>query len=194
MVHVFPHWNWAGKEGQPIDVWAYSNAERVELFLNGTSLGSKLMPKNGHVNWSVPYAPGTLTAKAYTGDTLISSDVVVTTGEAAGLRLRTDRTKLKSDGEDVTMVSVDVIDKLGRVVPTADNEVTFTLTGAAHIAGVGNGDPSCHEPDKASRRSAFNGHCLVIVGANELPGTIQLTASAAGLSSTSLALTSQRLK
>ena len=152
------------------------------------------MPKNGHVNWSVPYAPGTLTAKSYTGNTLISSDEVTTTGEAAALRLRTDRTQLTSDGEDVTMVSVDVIDTLGRVVPTADNEVIFTLTGAAHIAGVGNGDPSCHEPDKASRRSAFNGHCLVIVGANELPGAIQLSATAAGLRSTSLTLSSRRPK
>jgi len=192
MVHVFPHWNWVGKEGQPIDVWAYSTAERVELSLNGTNLGSKAMPKNGHVNWSVPYAPGTLTAKAYTGDKLIASDTVVTTGAAAAVRVTTDRTKLTADGEDVTMVFVDVVDTVGRVVPTADNLVSFTLTGAGHIAGVGNGDPSCHEPDKASRRSAFNGHCLVIVGANETPGSIQLTASATGLTPASLTLNSQR--
>ncbi len=191
VVHVFPHWNWAGQEGQPIDVWVFSNAARVELFLNGASLGAKEMPRNGHLSWPVPYAPGTLEAKAFTDNALVASDTVETTGPPARLRLTTDRTTLTADGEDVTMVAVDVVDAQGRVVPTADNEVTFAVSGAAHVAGVGNGDPSSHEPDKASRRHAFNGRCMVIVGAGETPGPIRLAASAPGLKADTLALVSQ---
>ena len=192
IVHVFPHWNWPGKEGQPVDVWAYSNGTRVELFLNGASLGAKDMPKNGHVHWAVPYAPGSLEAFAYDASgKLIAKDKVETTGAPAALRLITDRTKLTPDGEDVTMIAVDVTDAQGRIVPTADNDVTFTVTGAAHLAGVGNGDPSSHEPDKASSRHAFNGHCLVIVGANETPGSIHLTASSPGLRAAVMTLASQ---
>lgn len=191
VVHVLPHWNWASKEGQPIDVWAYSNALRVELFLNGASLGIQSMPKNGHVHWSVPYAPGTLTAKAYVGNIPVATDTVETTGAPAALRLTTDRTTLTPDGEDMTMIAVDIIDAQGHVVPTADNKVSFTVTGAAHIAGVGNGDPSCHEPDKAASRSAFNGHCLVIVGAGETPGSIHLIASSPGLKAAALSLASE---
>ena len=190
LVHVLPHWNWAGQEGQPIDVWAFSNAARVELFLNGTSLGAKDMPRNGHVNWSVPYAPGTLEARGYDADgKTLATDKVETTGPPAALRLKTDRTKLTPDGEDLTMVEVDVLDAQSRIVPTASDLVSFTVTGAGHVAGVGNGDPSCHEPDKASQRSAFNGRCLVIVGAGERPGPITLTASAPGLTPASLKMT-----
>ncbi len=190
IVHVLPHWNWAGKEGQPIDVWAYANAARVELFLNGASLGAKDMPRNGHVNWSVPYAPGTLEARGYdTAGKVTATDKVETAGAPTSLRLSTDRTKLTPDGEDLTMIEVDVLDVQGRLVPTAGDMVSFTVTGAGHVAGVGNGDPSCHEPDQAAQRSAFNGKCLVIVGAGERPGPITLTASALGLTSASLKLT-----
>ena len=190
IVHIFPHWNWAGKEGQPIDVWAFSNADRVELFLNGKSLGVKDMPKNGHVNWFVPYAPGTLEARGYTNGQTVATDKVETTGAPAALKLTTDRTALSADGEDVTMVEVDVVDAQERTVPTADNLVTFSVTGAGHIAGVGNGDPSCHEPDQAKQRSAFNGKCLVIVGSNEAPGNIRLTAASPGLKGAVLSLAS----
>ncbi len=191
-VHLFPHWNWAGKEGQPINVWCYGNAARVELFLNGRSLGAKDMPRYRHAEWDVPYAPGRLEARGYDAQgRLFATDKVETTGAPAALRLTTDRTTLTPDGEDVTMVAVSVVDAQGRVVPTADNEISFALTGAAHIAGVGNGDPSSHEPDKASRRQAFNGHCLVIVGANETPGPVQLTASSPGLKAAAMSLVSQ---
>ncbi|MGI4790642.1 MAG: beta-galactosidase GalA [Janthinobacterium lividum] len=185
IVHILPHWNWAGKEGQPIDVWAFSNADRVELLLNGKSLGTKEMPKNGHASWSVPYAPGTLEARGFDNGQVIAADKVETTGAPAALRLVTDRTALTADGEDVSMVEVDIVDAQGRVVPTADNPVSFSVTGAGHIAGVGNGDPSSHEPDQAGSRHAFNGKCMVIVGANQVPGPIHLTAASRGLQSVS---------
>ncbi len=188
VVHVFPHWNWAGQEGKPVDVWAYSNADSVELFLNGKSLGIQPMPKNGHVHWSVPYAPGTLEARGISGGSVTATDQVETTGPPAALKLTTDRTKLTADGEDVTMVEVDVVDAQGRIVPDASNLVTFGLSGAGRIAGVGNGDPSCHEPDQAHSRSAFQGKCLVIVGAGGTPGRLTLSARAPGLRSASLGL------
>jgi len=191
MVHLLPHWNWKGKEGQPIDVWAYSNADRVELLLNGKSLGFQDMPKNGHAHWLVPYAPGTLEARAYRGGQVIAADKVETTGLPMALRLTTDRAALSADGEDVTMVEVDVVDAEGRTVPTANNFVTFKLTGAGRIAGVGNGDPSCHEPDQAQARSAFGGKCLVIAGTGETPGSMTLSAASLGLQSASLRLTSR---
>ena len=193
MVHVLPHWNWTGKEGQPIDVWAYSNAARVEVLLNGASLGAKDMPRNGHLSWSVPYAPGTLEARGFDASgKVIATDRVETTSAPAGLRLTTDRTALTADGEDLTMVEVDIVDAQGRIVPTADNLVTFSVTGAGHVAGVGNGDPTNHEPDKAVYRHAFNGKCLVIVGAGERAGSISLTAFASGLKSASLGMRATR--
>lgn len=193
VVHVLPHWNWAGKEGRPIDVWAYSNAARVELLLNGTSLGAKDMPRNGHLSWSVPYTPGTLETRGFdTAGKVIATDTVETTGAPAGLRLTTDRTALTADGEDLTMVEVDIVDAQGRIVPTADNLVTFAVTGAGHVAGVGNGNPSSHEPDKAVYRHAFGGKCLVIVGAGERPGRISLTALASGLKGAGLSMKAVR--
>lgn len=189
MIHVFPHWNWAGKEGKPIDVWVYSNAARVELSLNGASLGVKDMPKNGHLSWSVPYAPGTLTAQGFdAAGRATTQDIAETTGPPAALKLSTDRRALTADGEDVTLVEVDVVDAEGRLVPTAGSRVSFQVTGTGRIAGVGNGDPSDHDPDQASFRRAFGGKCLVIVGAGESPGRIHLAASSPGLTSAALSL------
>ena len=149
----------------------------MELTVNGQSLGTKDMPRNGHVEWSVPYAPGTVRATGYdAAGKAVGTDTVMTTGAPAALKLTTDRTALTADGEDVTMVTVSVVDAQGRVVPTADNRVTFHVTGAGHVAGVGNGDPSDHDPDKAPFRRAFGGLCLVVVGAGEQGGPIHLTA------------------
>jgi beta-galactosidase len=135
----------------------------------------------------VPYEPGTLTAKAYDGNKLIVIDSVSSTGNPAKIRLRTDRVKLSDNGEDVTMIMVDILDSEGRVVPTASNLIKFSITGPAHIDGVGNGDPSDHEPDKASQRMAFNGHCLAVVQSNEgQTGDCVFTASSDGLQSESL--------
>jgi beta-galactosidase len=191
VVHVFPHWNWRGHEGKPIDVWVYSNASRVELLLNGKSLGAKDMPKWGHLEWSVPYAPGALVARGYSGGKLIATDRVETTGAPVALRLRADRTAMAADGEDVIPVEVDVVDAKGRVVPTAGARVTFAVRGAGYVAGVGNGDPSDHDPDKASYRRAFAGKCLVDVGAGDHAGGIVLTATSPGLKAASMTFTAR---
>jgi beta-galactosidase len=181
VIHILPHWNWPGREGQNIKVVVFSNCKRVELFHNGESLGAKDMPCNGHLEWTVKYAPGSVSAKGYNGDSTAATATVETTGAPAALRLKTDRTTLVSDAEDVTPVEVDVLDAQGRIVPTADNLVTFHVEGAGCVAGVGNGNPGDHDLDKAAFRHAFNGKCLVVVGATNHHGAIRLTATSPGL-------------
>ncbi len=148
------------------------------------------MPLNGHLSWSVPYAPGTLVAKGYdSAGKLIGSETFATTGAPSRLRLVARRTNLAADGEDVIPVEVDVVDAAGRIVPTANNRVSFTVTGDGSIAGVGNGNPADHDPDKANFRSAFNGRCLVVVGAGEKPGSLRLNAVSPGLTTATLTMT-----
>jgi len=147
VLHLMPHWNWAGKEGQPIDVRCFSNCQEVELFLNGRSLGRKDIKKNSHLQWSVNYTPGTLVAKGCKDGRVIAEDKVETTGEPTGLRLTPDRQMIAADGADVSVVTVAVTDSAGRIVPIADNMVNYEISGPGKIIGVGNGDPACHEPD-----------------------------------------------
>jgi beta-galactosidase len=147
MLHLLPHWNWPGKEGQNIDVRCFSNADEVELFLNGASLGRKTMPRNSHLQWIVPYAPGTLMARGYKDGKLQAEEKIETTGAPAAIKLTPDRTTINPDGEDLSIITVAVTDAQGRIVPIADNLVSFEISGGGKIIGVGNGDPSSHEAD-----------------------------------------------
>ena len=178
VLHLFPHWNWPGKEGQNIDVWCYSNCKQVELFLNGQSLGRKPMPKYSHLEWQVKYEPGTLSAKGFNDvGNVIAKTKVETAGEPAAIVLEPDRTTLAADGSDISLVTVRIVDSQGRVVPVADNLVTFKVTGAGRLLGLGNGDPACHESDKGNQRSAFNGLCLAIIQASRSPVKLQFKPS-----------------
>ena len=181
VLHVFPHWNWPGREGERIAVWVHSNCDRVELFLNGRSLGRKTVRPARHLAWSVPYRPGRLDARGWKRGRLVATVRVETTGAPAALRLMPDRRELCADGEDATVVNVAVVDARGRIVPVADNEMVFTVTANARILGVGNGDPSSHEPDQASRRRAFNGLCQLVLGVMSQAGPVTITAAATGL-------------
>jgi beta-galactosidase len=147
VLHLMPHWNWAGREGQEIDVRAFSNCQEVELFLNGRSLGRQAMPRNSHLQWRVKYAPGVLSAKGYDHGALAAETKVETTGAPAAVRLSADRSTISADREDCSVVTVSVTDAQGRIVPLAHDPVHFTISGAGRIIGVGNGDPICHEPD-----------------------------------------------
>ena len=147
MVHIIPHWNWPGKEGQEIDVMCFGNCGEVELFLNGRSLGRKTMEKNGHLEWKVKYEPGALLARGYKDGREIATDQVETTGEPAAIQFIPDRAAIKANGEDVSVITVQVNDAQGRMVPTAGNPIAFGIQGPGKIIGVGNGDPSSHEPD-----------------------------------------------
>ncbi len=186
VLHLFPHWSWSGREGQPIDVWVFSNLARVELLVNGTSVGVQSVPKDGHVEWKVPYAPGSIEARGFTALQATTSPPALvakreTTGPAARIALRPDRSGIAADGEDVSVVVVSVVDAAGREVPTADDLVTFHVTGAGRLIGVGNGDPSSHESDKGTARRAFNGLCCAIVQSARAAGELRIEASAPGL-------------
>ena len=194
MVHLLPHWNWSGKEGQPIDVWCYSNCKEVELFLNDKSLGKKTMEPNGHLEWPVNYAPGTLSAKGYDGEEIVAETKIETTGAPAAVQLTPDRASINADGEDLSIITVSVADAQGRVVPTAGNLVHFELSGPGKIIGVGNGDPSCHEPDICAgnwQRSAFNGLAQIIVQSTKQAGELKVTATADGLTPAMLTISAQ---
>ena len=190
VLHLFPHWNWPGKEGQEISVWVHSNCEEVELFLNGVSQGKKSVTPLYHLEWKVKYAPGKLVAKGIRNGKSFEA-VVETTGAPAAIRLTADRTKLDANNTDLAVVTVAVTDAQGRIVPVADNEIAFKLSGPAKLIGVGNGDPSSHEPDQAHHRAAFNGLAQAIVQTTTKGGKIKLKAEAAGLKTASLTLASE---
>lgn len=148
VLHIFPHWNWKGKEGQTINVWAYSNCEEVELFLNKKSLGKKAMPENGHLAWDVVYKPGTLMARGFKNGKKVMEETIKTTGEASSLQLIPNKETSLANGEDVVVVTVKLNDDNGLFVPTADNNISFDVEGPGKIIGVGNGNSASHEPDK----------------------------------------------
>jgi beta-galactosidase len=147
VLHLLPHWNWAGREGQEIEVRALSNCDEVELFLNGQSLGKQTMQRDSQLSWKVKYTPGTLSAKGFKAGQLIAEEKVETTGIPAVVQLLPDRPVIDANGEDISVITVAVADEQGRVVPVANNLISFELEGPGRILGVGNGDPSCHEPD-----------------------------------------------
>jgi len=182
VLHIAPHWNWLGREGRTNLVRVFSNCQEVELFLNNKSLGKQAMPPNGYLDWSATYVPGVLSARGFDGHgKLIAETKIETTGVPAAIQLVPDRKTINADGQDCSVINVSVVDARGRVVPTADNLIHFELSGAGKIIGVGNGDPSSHEPDEAKQRKAFNGLAQVIIQSVPQAGAIQLTASSSGL-------------
>ena len=180
VVHVFPHWNWTGREGDEIAVWVYSNLEEVELFVNGQSAGTQKVPHLGHVEWKVRYEPGSIEARGSKGGKVVLTDKRETTGPAATIQLTADRMEINADGEDIAVIKVEALDKEGRFVPTAHNLLGFKISGAGALIGVGNGDPNCQESDKEPKRSLFNGLAQVIVQATKEPGEIHIEAMKEG--------------
>lgn len=176
-----PHWNWAGKEGQPIRVIAMTNGESVELFLNGASLGRKDRPAYDYVQWQVPYTPGKLEAVAYKNGREYTRTQVETTTAAAALTLTPDRAWLDGDGRDALPITVSAVDAQGRVVPRSDNLVTFTVVGPGKNIGHGNGDHNSHEPEKGPTRRVFHGLAQLIVQADLGSGPLRIRAESPGL-------------
>jgi beta-galactosidase len=176
VLHLFPHWNWDEREGEIISVWVHSNLDDVELFLNGKSQGSKKVQPYTHLEWKVKYEPGVIEARGSKNGKVVLAEKRETTGKPESIKLSADRTTIDADGQDIAMVRVEVFDKDGRHVPTADNQISFKVTGEGALIGVGNGDPNCQESDKEPKRSLFNGLAQVILQANKTPGTITLEA------------------
>ena len=190
VLHIFPHWNWFAL-GQPINIWAFGNCQAVELFTNGVSLGRQLLNTQSHVEWdNVGFTAGTLQAIGYNYGIAVITNTVVTTSVPAQIALWPDRRTIMDDGRDVSVVTVAVLDAQGNIVPTATNEINFSISAGGAILGVGNGNPSSHEADKGSnQRAVFNGLAEVIVQSTTQPGSISLTVASPGLTSTNVTIT-----
>lgn len=189
-----------------VEVWAYGNGAAVELSLNGQSLGVQRLTRCRHVNWTVPYTPGALSAKLYSAEgDVVATQTIATTGAPYALRLQMawpamgdatmdalkpepELSAANATGGAIAIVTAAVVDAVGVVVPTAMIRVRFVLKPASvgSIIGLGNGDPSSHEADRPAAwdlgvRSAWNGYARVIIQAAGLAGTIAMTAEADGL-------------
>mgnify|MGYP000862277524 FL=1 len=180
VLHIFPHWNW--NPGQAVDVWAFTNCDEVELFLNGNSLGRQKKGKDDfNLVWRVQFEEGTLLAVGYRDGSEIMRSEVRTAGAPAALTLSPDRAEIKADGSDLSFITVTVSDRDGNTVPHAANLVTFSVEGPGTIAGVDNGSQTSMEPFRADYRKAYNGKCLVVLKAGKEKGEIRITASSEGL-------------
>nr|WP_086489879.1 beta-galactosidase GalA [Novosphingobium panipatense] len=188
VIWLAPHWNWLGREGQTLEVFAITNAEAIELRLNGEVIervpaADQIM---GHT-FQVPYRPGRIEALALRGGKVVVSAVHETTGEPVALRLTPARQALASDGEDVQAITVDCVDARGRHVPTANIPVDFTVSGG-RIIGLGNGNPNDHSSEKGNKRALFNGLAQVIVEGDASGQRLTLEARTQGLRSARLSL------
>jgi beta-galactosidase len=204
MIHLLPHWNWSSHEGQVIPVTCYTNCDTVELFLNGKSLGVKgyEFPKLGmegfygnfpararvlrttgdlHLSWDVPFEPGTLKAVGTKGGSIALTEEIQTTGPAAAISVSADCPRILADRRDVVHITVAVTDERGRMIPVADNEITFEVSGEGKLIGLDNGDQFSHEQYKVNRRKTFNGLCLAIVQSTGKAGRITIAASSPSL-------------
>ena len=187
-LHIFPHWNLKGHEGEEIELWAYSNCDEVELEVNGKQLGRQAMPKNGHLKWKATYKPGKVVARGYKNGKCIMTETIETTKDAKKIVVKTDRTSLHADGRDVAVVNIELQDSKGRTVPDACQMLTFRVEGNGRIIGVGNGDPaymgSDHPKDKDCKEfqiPAFNGCAQVIVQSTKDAGTIKVACEGKGM-------------
>ena len=188
VLHIFPHWNLQGHEGEEVEVWAYSNCDEVELTVNGKKLGRQPMPRNGHLKWKAVYQPGRVEATGYKNGKRILTKTIETTKAAAKVVLKADRQQIAADGQDMAIVNIELHDQKGRFVPNACPVLTFCLEGDASIIGCGNGDPSylgSDHPDKQPCHTfsipAFNGRAQVLIQSGKLPSTVTLKCTADGL-------------
>jgi beta-galactosidase len=190
MVHIVPmNWtNWTA--GQAVKVLVYSNADSVELFLNDKSQGSKTVdPSVSKLQWSVPFATGTLQAKATKGGTVVATDTVKTAGAAAALAMKADRASITADGRDLSFVEVDIVDAQGVIVPQAKNQVDFTISGPGALVGLDAGDSTNHDSYKGTSHAAFSGKLMAIVQATTTAGKVTLKATSGSLTSGSVDIT-----
>ena len=192
-LHIFPHWNLKGHEGEEIELWAYSNCDEVELTVNGKRLGRQPMPKNGHLKWKAVYQPGKVVATGYKNGKRILTETIETTKPAYKIVLKADRSAMTADGRDVTIVTVEIQDQKGRVVPDACQILTMHLDGDARILGAGNGDPSYNGEDHPKSQHcrefsipAFNGLAQFIIQSGQVPSAITLSCTSEKLRNGSL--------
>ena len=187
-MHLLPHWNLDGHEGEEIDVWAYSNCAEVELIVNGKKLGRKAMPKDGHLSWKATYQPGYVEARGYDAQgRRVMKKRIETTGNAVRVVLSADRTTLSADNQDVSVCRIELQDRRGRFVPTACEEVEIEVNGPVRILGVGNGDPAWQAQEQPIDRNArtfrvrtFKGLAQVLLQSTHEAGEAVLTCRTVG--------------
>jgi beta-galactosidase len=192
MVHVVPmDWtSWIA--GQAVTVFVYTNADSAELFLNGSSLGSKRMTgTTAHLEWSVPFATGTLEARATKGGTVAATDTVKTAGAAAKLTLIPDRASIRADGRDLAYVEIDIVDSQGVVVPKANSAIAVTVDGPGTLVGLDAGDPTNHDSYKGTSHAAFSGKLMAIIQSTTTGGAVIVNATSGSLSAGSATITTQ---
>lgn len=190
MIHILPHWNWAGKEGTEIPVVAYSNCESVELFLNGKSLGEKEMGDKMDLVWQIPYEPGVIEAKGKKNGTVLCIKEIATSGSPAKIQLIADRETIHANGQDVVHIEINIQDDNNRFVPDASNGIVFKVEGEATIIAVDNGDPLNQESFISTSQKAFNGKCLVILKSTKTKGEFTFHAESEGLAGAKVTVTS----
>lgn len=211
MVHVLPHWNWEGKEGDIIPVVSYTNCEEVELFVNGKSFGKKIkgkdftmIPSEYHgfkkgmykskyrLSWNVPYAPGAIKVVGYKQGKIVAEKEIKTAGKPSKIQLIADRNEIQADGSDLSFITVRVEDADGNLCPLADNLIDFKVSGVGSLAAVGNGDQTSLDSFQEPNRKAFSGLAMVIVKSTEGEGAIQITAKSKELKSSTIIVNTKR--
>ena len=186
---LFPDWTPKSLESHGENVEIYSNCETVELFLNGKSLGSKSQPPDASSrNWDVDFAAGTIKAVASNSGRIVASHELRTAGAPARILLSADRVRMNNSYDDVSHVTVRVVDRNGVVIPAANNLIQFKMTGPGVIAAVDNGDNASHELFQTNSRHAFQGECIAMIKAKASTGRIILTATSPGLGSGSITI------
>lgn len=187
ILHLMPHWNFEGLEGEPIRVVAYTNLSEVELFLNEKSLGRKTVEKFGHAEWTVPYDAGELRAVGYVGEDTVIEETKKTTGMPKELRLRAETKDIYSDRNDTALITCYCVDENGLEVPTASPEVTFFTNELGTIIGTGSDDCD-HNPVTNTNRRMYAGKISVAAHVGNQKGTLKIYAEASGLKSAVLSV------
>jgi beta-galactosidase len=192
-VDVVSNWNWSGQGGKQLEVNVYSSCAEVELFLNGRSLGKKRTDRSTEfiATWNVPYQAGILKAVGYREGKEVGSTELKSAGEVVALKAMADRMTISGDGQDLSYVTVELVDAKGVRNPTAENLVRFALTGPGEMIAVANANPMSTESYQQPQRKAWQGRCLVVIKSRRQAGPITLTASANGLRPAKVVITAK---
>ena len=199
-LHILPHWNWEGREGQTTPVFVYTNYDSAELFVNGKSMG--IQKKNNstpqtryRLMWmDVKYQPGTLKVVAFDKDgKAVAEEEIHTAGKPYQIKLEADRSILEANGEDLSFVTVSVVDKNGNLCPTANEQLKFNVTDKGTYRAACNGDATSLEQFHLPTMKLFSGKLVVLVQSTEEAGKIELSVTGKGLKSSKIALNSNKI-
>jgi len=197
-LHILPHWNWEGREGQTTPVFVYTNYDSAELFINGKSMGiqkkNNTSPQNRYrLMWmDVKYEPGTIKVVAFNKDgKAVAEESIRTAEKPYQIKLEADRNTLEANGEDLSFVTVSVVDKNGNLCPTATQQLKFSVSGKGNYRAACNGDATSLEQFHLPTMKLFSGKLVVLVQSTEEAGKMELTVKGKGLKSGNIVLNSK---